>query len=231
MLVIEHEAACPPEFVGHWLTAEGVELDICRPYVGQEVPPDLFGYSGLVVLGGEMGANDDARYPWLTATKALLRHAVDADTPTLGICLGHQLATVALGGEVAVNPAGRAGGLTPVGWTSAADDDVLCGVVAQDACAVQWNDDVAVMLPTGSIVLATAPDGTPQAVRFADRAWGVQFHPEVGAAVFGRWAAAALERDPDDPAVEPALVEIRAAEDQLRDTWRPMVKAFAALLG
>ena len=37
----------------------------------------------LVVLGGEAGANDDADYPWLPATRALIASAVEA-----GVLLG-----------------------------------------------------------------------------------------------------------------------------------------------
>ena len=32
-----------------------------------------------------MGANDDAGHPWLTAIKALIRHAEASGTPALGI--------------------------------------------------------------------------------------------------------------------------------------------------
>ena len=32
--------------------------------------------------------------------------------------------------------------------------------------------------PPGAVVLATLPDGRPQAVRYGPAAWGVQFHPE-----------------------------------------------------
>ena len=44
-------------------------------------------------------------HPWLPPTKALVRDAVERRTPTLGICLGHQLVAVALGGELGPQPA------------------------------------------------------------------------------------------------------------------------------
>ena len=70
-----------------------------------------------------MGANDDATSPWLPAVKELIREAAADGVPTLGICLGHQLATVALGGEVLPNPAGRQFGLQDVNWEPAAHLD------------------------------------------------------------------------------------------------------------
>jgi GMP synthase (glutamine-hydrolysing) len=54
----------------------------------------------MVVLGGEMGAYDDADHSWLADVKDLARAAVDDGTPVLGICLGLQLVAVALGGEM-----------------------------------------------------------------------------------------------------------------------------------
>lgn len=231
LLVIEHEDSCPPEYVGEWLAAEGVDLVVFRPYDGEPLPVDLDGYAGLLVLGGEMGANDDATYPWLTDAKALIRIAVEQDTPVWGICLGHQLVTVALGGTVQVNPAGRAGGLTAIGWVEESAHDPLCAGVVRDAVAVQWNNDIAEQLPPGTQVLATSLDGSAQVVRFTGRAWGVQFHPEVGGDTFALWTASARERDPADTSIDDALDDIRAHEEQLKQTWRPMAKAFAAQLG
>ena len=38
---------------------------------------------------GAVGADEDADHAWLGPTKQLLRDAVGAEVPTLGICLGH----------------------------------------------------------------------------------------------------------------------------------------------
>ncbi|MGA8247352.1 MAG: type 1 glutamine amidotransferase, partial [Nocardioides sp.] len=155
VLVVQHEDDDPIHLMGGWMG--GVDLDVCRPYVdGETLPPGPTGYDGIVVMGGAMGANDDATSPWLTPTKELIRRA-DADrVPTLGICLGHQLAAVALGGEVRPNPRGRQFGLLEVGWEPAAHLDELFAPVATPRRALQWNDDVVTRLPEGSRALARA---------------------------------------------------------------------------
>jgi GMP synthase (glutamine-hydrolysing) len=176
------------------------------------------------VLGGSMGAYDDAAHPWLTATKELVRVAADRGVPTLGVCLGHQLAAVALGGTVEANPRGRQLGVLPMGWTDAASDDPLLS--ARPDRVIHWNNDVVADLPPGAIALALAPDGTVQAARLAPEVWGVQPHPEVDDTVVARWAAD--EREEIGPAVlDAALAEMRSAVPDLARAWQPVATAFA----
>jgi GMP synthase (glutamine-hydrolysing) len=232
LLVIQHEDTCPPEWFGRWWAAQGVAVDVLAAHTGVPVPRSLAdGQAGLVVLGGEMGANDDAAYGWLAPTKSLIREVVGSGLPFLGICLGHQLASAALGGVVRPNAHGHATGLTPVALTPAGKSDALLGALPLDALAVQWNNDVVTELPAGAVQLATAPDGTVQAARFAPRAWGLQFHPECSPALFRRWTldkpSGALPRA-DGIDVPAAARAIDAAEQRLRDTWEPVARAFAA---
>jgi GMP synthase (glutamine-hydrolysing) len=232
-LVIQHEDECPPEWFGRWWRETGVEPDVVLAHTGAAVPEDLGEHDALVVLGGEMGANDDATHGWLTATKRLVRTVVEDDQPFLGICLGHQLGAVALGGEVRVNASGHATGLTPVALTAAGREDPLLGGVKDGAEAIQWNNDVVTRLPDNASALATAPDGTVQAARFGAHAWGVQFHPETSPALFRRWTvdkdSAAIPRE-DGLDVAAVAAAIDAAEPRLRELWRPFALRFAELV-
>jgi GMP synthase (glutamine-hydrolysing) len=231
VLVVEHEAACPPAHFGTWLEQAGAELAVCRPWAGDELP-DLAAYDALLVLGGSMGAHDDETTPWLAPLKDLIREAVAAGLPTLGICLGHQLLAVALGGTSEPNAAGQQVGLFDVGWTPDAADDELVGAVSGRRRGVQWNSDVVTRLPETAVVLAATPRGELQAARFAPRAWGVQLHPEVDRAVLTSWAAGDrddhLEKGIDQEAV---LREIDEARLELDEAWRPLATRFAELAG
>jgi GMP synthase (glutamine-hydrolysing) len=231
LLIIQHEDDCPPAWFGEWFHEAGIGFHVVRGHRNEVVPDDLEGYTGLVVLGGEMGAYDDAEYPWLTPTKALIAHAVRAEVWFLGICLGHQLAAVALGGEVSVNPRGQATGLTAVQLTPQGRVDELTGVIADTACSIQWNSDIVSRLPDGSQVLATAPDESVQAARFGPRAWGVQFHPEASPALFNGWvrsAAPLAEGDGHD--LSTLAGQLFAAEAQLRRDWAALAKRWVELV-
>lgn len=226
LLILQHEDDCPPDWFGEWFRQAGLDIDVAKCHRGDTIPMNLSPYDGLVVLGGDMGANDDADFPWLTPTKRLIATVVEAGQCFLGICLGHQLATVALGGVVIVNPAGQAKGLTKVALTGAGRTDPVLKTIRSEAHAIQWNSDIAAELPSGAVPLATAPDGTVQAVRFADRAWGLQFHPETSPRLFATWgsgsASAAVRQ-----ANAAALRQITAAEGELRSDWEPVARRFA----
>ena len=225
VLVVQHEDECPPARFGAWLEEAGVQLDVRRPYAADTLPSDLAGHDGLVVLGGAMGANDDADHGWLAPTKALVREAVRDGVPTLGICLGLQLVAVALGGEVGRNPRGRQVGVLDVGWTAAAAADPLLAGLATPHRAAQWNQDAVLTAPPGAVLLAATENGEIQAMRFAPTVWGVQWHPEATPAMIRLWAA-----DEPGPEADAGLAAVDAADAELEASWRDLGKAFAAML-
>lgn len=229
ILVVEHEAGAPAALLGEWLEDAGAELDVRRPYAGEELPETLDAHDGLLVLGGSMGAHDDADHAWLAPTKALVRAAADRAVPALGVCLGHQLAAAALGGRSQKNPRGQQLGLLEVGWTDEAGDDPLLGpVVTSGARGLHWNDDVVEELPGGAVVLARASGGEVQAARWASSVWGVQLHPEVDEAVVRGWHEQDADRHAEGVA-EPVLREVGAARAELEATWRPLAASFVDL--
>jgi GMP synthase (glutamine-hydrolysing) len=241
--VIQHEDGCPLGLFDSWLRAAGADLTILRPYLGEQLPAAA-DTDGLVVLGGSMSAMsgpDDQRHPWLPATRDLLRQAVDAGLPTLGICLGHQLLAVACGGRVEPNPEGKQMGVMPVGFTPLAVTEQLFASTAVDGnaagagsgaagvagvAAIQWNDDIVVELPAETVTLARTPDGVPQAIRVGDAAWGVQFHPEADDAIVADWAKA---EGPVTAVKIAAIDAIAAAAADLEATWRPFAARFVTI--
>ena len=230
LLVVQHEDDAPPAWFGDWWLEEGATLDVVFGHRGDTIPETIAGYDALVVLGGEMGASDDAAYPWLTPTKALIARTVEEGGCFLGICLGHQLAAVALGGEVIVNPHGQTIGLTPVQLTRQGRADPLLGVIADGARSAHWNSDVVARLPNGSVEVARTPDGSVQAARFGPRAWGVQFHPEISPAVFESWAVAATTAAPAGPDLTAIVGEVLAAEVELGTNWAGLARRWTELV-
>ena len=118
------------------------------------------------------------RAPWMLRVESLVRSMVQAHTPVLGICFGHQLIAQALGGEVLRNPRGREIGTVRV--SRVADDPIFAGLPrAFDAHAT--HVDAVSRLPPGAEVLATTALDDVAAFRVGHAVKAVQFHPELDA--------------------------------------------------
>jgi GMP synthase (glutamine-hydrolysing) len=229
--VVQHEANCPPHLVSTWMADAGADITVCHAYAGEALP-DPATYDGLVVLGGAMGANDDADSPWLAPVRERIREHANAGVPVLGICLGHQLAAVALGGEVETNSRGQTFGLRTLGWTPDAHLDPLMSTVATPRRGVHWHDDVVTAVPDGAVVLARTEGVEVQAARYAPSVWGVQHHPEVDADLIRPWADADLELHRSQGLdTDGVLAEIDAARDELAAAWQPLAARFVEISG
>lgn len=161
--------------------------------------------SGLIVLGGEMNADQVERYPFLGRERSLLREAVAGDVPVLGICLGAQLLARAFDAPVTASPIPELG-FRPVRATGdGAEDPILSPF---DGTPVfQWHGDTF-EIPAGAVHLAAGQQVPNQAFRLGRTCYAVQFHPEATlggiAAWADRWAmeVRAMGRTPQDLVAE-----------------------------
>lgn len=222
--VVEHEADCTVDRWGPWLEDDGVALDVVRPYAG-DVVPAVGDVVALLVLGGDMGAYEDHRAPWLPAVRTLLRDAVVAGTPTLGICLGAQLLAVATGGRVERGSRGSERGVVDVGWTGAAATDPFVSGLSSPFPTPSMHDDAVVALPPGAVLLGGTSQYAHQAFRVGARAWGLQFHPEARPESLLGWAAAM-------PAAEREAIagQLHARDAEVAPATRSLAQRFAAVV-
>lgn len=223
--VIEHEADAGLGFLAGWLAEAGAVCEVVRPYLGEAVPERADG--GLIVLGGEAAAWEDEGYPWLPATRDLLRTCVEAGLPTLGICLGAQLMTLACGGAVERGEHGLeigAGEIVPL--PAAGADPLFAGLPPSPA--VQYHRDAITRLPAGAVALATGDPYPNQAYRLGRNAWAVQFHPEATPEMFAGWTAGSADHLADlGHSVEELNAQVKEAAERLVIAWKPLAERFA----
>lgn len=181
--IIQNDPEVPPGNLAEHLT---VSYQLHYPYLDGQLP-EIADISALIVLGGGMGANDDARHPFLCGLKRLIREIIEHNKPYLGICLGGQLLAAALGAQV-VSRRWEELGTQPVQLTAEGLADPLFKGLQEQFTTFQWHHD-SFDLPDGSVLLASSAACPHQAFRIGANAWGLQFHPEVNEQIIRAWAA------------------------------------------
>jgi GMP synthase (glutamine-hydrolysing) len=180
---IRHGHDIPLGYLGDVLDAASIPVLEVPLFAGAGLP-DLDDVSAVVCLGGEMGAYDEAIYPYLRDEKAMIRDAARRQMPVLGVCLGGQLAAAALGGR-AFLAAEPEVGVTTVTLT---DDGAADPVTRQlDGPVLVWHQDTW-ELPSGAVELARSATN-PMAFRLGS-VLGIQPHPEASPEIVRGWAAA-----------------------------------------
>jgi GMP synthase-like glutamine amidotransferase len=186
VLAIENFVGTPLGLVGSALAEAHADVDLRSVWQGAPVPETAAGYDGLVVLGGEQSALDDADYPSLPKIVSLIQSFMAADKAVLGICLGAQLVARAAG---ATNILGR-----PVefGWhevkpTAAGRADPLIAALGEGSPVFHWHLDTFT-LPPGAVHLATSAATEFQAFRLQRAVYGLQFHFEADRPLVSEWS-------------------------------------------
>ena len=166
------------------------------PFDYPGIPDQPGEYSGLIIMGGAMSANDVDEHPYLLEVEALAKR-FDADgRPVLGVCLGAQVVARAWGGEVFGIDALETGFVDVELTEDGAADPVFRGL---DSTFMTFqNHYEAVRDVPGSTTLVTGGACDVQAFRIGERVYGTQFHVEVTLDIARGWyrvSGATLYRD------------------------------------
>jgi GMP synthase (glutamine-hydrolysing) len=185
-VVIQHAAYEGPGAIADAIASAGGDCTIVRVDRGDPIPASdaTATMAGLVVMGGPMGVHDDQG--WLAQERHLIKTAVDAGLPVLGVCLGAQQLAAAFGAEVSAGPDPEVG-VGDVHLTPHAVHDPVFGPAPTPLPCLHWHGDTF-SLPEGAVLLASTEAYAHQAFRIGPRAYGLQFHVEATAALVGRWA-------------------------------------------
>jgi GMP synthase-like glutamine amidotransferase len=209
VLAVTHGPSVGPELFGDVTLQEGhelVEWDITT--AGR---PPLEGFDAVLVLGGDQNVGEEVDHPWLHEEYDALRLWVGHGTPLFGICLGAQTLAHALGGAVRRIAPGRLAGFYETELTDAGVADPVLGIFPRRFEALNANA-FEFSVPRDAVELARGPGS--QAFRVGDRAWGVQFHPEVRRDQLLGWF------EQDGPGLPRPLGELEREVDEKLPAWQ-----------
>lgn len=215
-----------PGYFGAYLDRRGVPWTLIRVDEREKVPGDPRAFSGIVCMGGPMSANDDLM--WIPDVLGLVRHAIGADVPVLGHCLGSQLMARALGGTVSPNS------VKEIGWghVGVADNDAARHWFGdlREFESFHWHGETFT-IPPGATRLASSAHCANQAFSLGPHL-AMQCHVEMTAELIRAWCRSAkrdLDASQSSPGVQSAdemeermderLAALHEVADRLYDRW------------
>ena len=181
-LVIRHQESVHLGSFASVLEASGHEIRHVDADAIDQAPDDA---DLVVVLGGEMGVYEAEQHPFIPAELAFLARRLDAEQPTLGICLGAQMMAEALGGRASRGKS-TVIGFRSIELTDAGRDSPLRHL--DGVPVMQWHGD-SFRLPAGATRLASSADYSNEAFRMGDYALAIQFHAELTGSMYEEWIA------------------------------------------
>lgn len=200
-----------PGEVGRVLEAMGYALDLCVPRAGHRLPRDPKRHVASVMFGGPQSANDIERFGYMRRIADWVEAVLREDRPYLGICLGAQVLARVLGARVAPH----AQGLYEVGYFPLMPTPAGRGLIEEGLHVYHWHHE-GFELPAGARLLATGEIFPNQAYRYGRKAFGLQFHPEVAAAMRRRWTSEAARELARPGAQSAAEQEAKGARHETR---------------
>lgn len=200
VLIIRFVAHEGPGFLATYLDAQQIPWQLIAIDKGDSLPTNITAFSGLVLMGGPMSANDDLL--WVATVIALAKQADELSLPMLGHCLGGQLISRALGATVNQNA------IKEIGWHQV--------VVADNEAAKTWFGEVSQFnafhwhgetfsLPAGATHLLSSKNCQNQAYSLGKHLV-LQTHVEVTPEMIKDWCDEGVEEltSSNSPAVQSA---------------------------
>ena len=182
-LVLQHINIEHPGIFLKFMKEDNIQIDTVELDENEKIP-NLDKYDAMIVMGGPMDTWQEETYPWLKIEKENIRNFVSIKKkPYLGLCLGAQLLSEAIGGKVRKMKIPEIGVLN-VSITN--DKSIFCGF-DKNLKALQWHSYEVFDLPSEAKILAKSPVCNIQAFSL-EKAFGLQFHVEQTNETVPQWA-------------------------------------------
>ena len=182
-LVLQHIKIEHPGIFLKFMEEDNIKIDTVELDENEKIP-NLNPYDAMIVMGGPMDTWQEEAYPWLKTEKEAIHKFVCINKkPYLGLCLGAQLLSEAVGGKVRKMKTPEIGVLK----VSVTNNNSLFKGLNNELKVLQWHSYEAYDLPSNTCLLASSADCKIQAFS-SDNAFGLQFHVEQTNKTVPEWA-------------------------------------------
>ena len=182
LYIFRHITCEGPGYLAEVLSRKQVPFQLICIDAGDPVPDSITDCSGLVFMGGSMSVNDPL--PWIAAELRLIRAAQQSGMPVLGHCLGGQLISKALGGQVTKNPV-REIGWHPVRRSGTATAGQWLQNFPHESILFHWHGETF-SIPDGAEVILENEHCAHQAFAIGNTL-ALQCHVEMTAPMICEW--------------------------------------------
>ena len=169
-----------PELFRSILGPLGVEVAAYDVTAG-ELPSSIDECDGWLTSPSRSSATDGE--PWIDDLAEMIRELVRSERPFAGMCFGHQLLAVALGGTVERSPAGWGAGVKTY---EVVERRSWMDPPLERLRLIASHEDQVIVLPDGATLLASADYCPVAAFEVGERAVAFQAHPEFSARLSDR---------------------------------------------
>ncbi|MCY4219581.1 MAG: type 1 glutamine amidotransferase [Gammaproteobacteria bacterium] len=185
ILVFKHMSCQNPGIFRDYASQRNIHFEEIDLYHGDLIP-NIRNFDALWVMGGSMNVWEEQKFPWLTQEKQAIRQAFNRDMPFFGICLGHQLLADSLGGQVIPSKHIEIGSFS-IQPTSEGIGHKLFEKISHDILWANVHTAEVLTPPENALILANSSACSNHAMAVGDRAYSVQFHPEVCQSTMSGW--------------------------------------------
>ncbi len=167
--------------IENWANVNNHKISYTYFFEKDFVFPDLSAIDILIVLGGYMNVDEEDTFPWLKPEKQFIKQAIDSGKKVIGICLGSQLISAALGSKV--YPAEEKEiGFHPIQLNNNALSMSLFSHFKNPYTVFHWHGDTF-DLPKSAQLIASSEACKNQAYVLGDTVLALQFHFEMNESV------------------------------------------------
>ena len=182
-LVLQHINIEHPGIFLNFMKEDRIQIDTVELDENEKIPK-LENYDAMIVMGGPMDTWQEETYPWLKIEKEAIYNFVSVQNkPFLGLCLGAQLLSEAIGGKVKKMKTPEIGVMD----VSITNNNSLFKGLEKNLKVLQWHSYESYDLPPDTTLLAKSPLCQVQAFS-KGKAFGLQIHVEQTNDTVPQWA-------------------------------------------